>query len=217
MRARVRSLLPLAAPVFLLAQALAVHLTAGVERAPGPPDLASLPGRMGSWINMGDDPVQAAVLAVLRADQMLSRLYTPPSRETYAGLFVAWFRTQRGGERQPHSPKVCLPAAGWTPQDTRDITLETAAGPITVNRMTISSRFDRSVVLYWYQTRRRVISGEWAAKFWLVADGLRDRRTDMALVRIVVPSKMIGDSRAQALGEDFARRLYPALKEILPR
>ena len=28
---------------------------------------------------------------------------------------------------------------------------------------------------------RRVVAGEWAAKFWLVADAIRDKRTDTSL------------------------------------
>jgi len=73
------------------------------------------------------------------------------------------------------------------------------------------------VVLYWYQTPRRVIASEWAAKFWLIPDAIRDRRTDTALVRIVawVPDRYSDHATANAV--EFGRNLYPLLRDRLPR
>jgi EpsI family protein len=100
---------------------------------------------------------------------------------------------------------------------TGEITLDTAAGAITVNRYIVVNHAQRDVVLYWYQGRRRVTAGEWAAKFWLVADALRDRRTDTALVRVVAQSSDGGDQAATAVATGFAQSLYPLLRENLPR
>jgi EpsI family protein len=73
------------------------------------------------------------------------------------------------------------------------------------------------VVLYWYQTPRRVIAGEWAAKLWLVADAVRDRRTDTALIRVIVWSAGGGDEAATTVASRFAGKLYPVLRGYLPR
>ena len=85
------------------------------------------------------------------------------------------------------------------------------------------------MVLYWYQGPRRVTAGEWEAKLWLIADALRDKRTDTALVRVVVQSASVvgqavspvisdgGDQAADAAATGFARSLYPMLQEALPR
>jgi len=62
------------------------------------------------------------------------------------------------------------------------------------------------------------VAGEWAAKFWLMADALRDRRTDTSLVRVI--SWVVGDSdvlAATKTAADFSRQLYPLLKETFPR
>ena len=143
-------------------------------------------------------------------------LFTPTG--SLASLFVAWFQTQRGGARQPHSPKVCLPASGWTPEITDEVTVDTAAGAITVNRYVVAKGTQRAVVLYWYQTPRRAIASEWAAKAWLVADALRDKRTDTALVRVIAWSAGGGkDEAATTVATGFARELYPRLREYLPR
>jgi EpsI family protein len=204
-------------PIFLLAQAVLVHWAVGMERAPAPPALAKFPSEFGDWKQLRDDPIAADVAGELRADQILSRTYMRTSAGSVANLFVAWFRSQRAGASQPHSPKVCLPASGWTPAITGDITLNTAAGAIAVNRYIVVNHGQRDVVLYWYQGPRRVTAGEWENKLWLMADALRDRRTDTALVRVVVPSIDGSDQAATAAATAFAQSIYPLLRETLPR
>jgi hypothetical protein len=113
-------------PVFLLAQSLLVHWAAGRERAPGPPALMSFPSGSASGGNGGKIRSLADVAADLRADRSLSRTYAHTSKGSVANLFAAWFQSQRGGVSQSHSPKVCLPAWGWTPAVTGEITLDTA-------------------------------------------------------------------------------------------
>ena len=204
-------------PVFLIVQAGLVYFAASGERVPPTPALGRFPAALGQWKQVSDDKIAPDVAAQLGADQWISRYYSDQPNARLAGLFVAWFESQRGGARQPHSPKVCLPGAGWTPESTADVTIETTAGPITVTRMIVGNGAQRAVVLYWYQTPLRVVGGEWAAKFWLVVDALRSRRSDTALVRVMV---WIGDDKREAALEtarDFARTLFPVLKAELPR
>ena len=98
-----------------------------------------------------------------------------------------------------------------------EVTLDTSAGAITVNRYIVAYRKQHAVVLYWYQTPRRVIAGEWAAKFWLVPDALRDKRSDTALVRVIAWSAGGRDDAATTVATGFARELYPRLREFLPQ
>src|SRR5260370_5393494 len=111
--------------VVLLIQSMAVHWVARAERPPAPPALAQFPMQIGDWKMIGEDPITPEVASVLHADQLLSRNYLRPATNAMAGLFVAWFQSQRGGASQPHSPKVCLPGSGWTPQ----LTGEARVGP----------------------------------------------------------------------------------------
>ena len=203
-------------PVFLAAQGLLVYCAASAEHPPAPPALAQFPAAFGGWSELQEDPIDPDIARVLRADRLLSRTYVNPA-SGQAGLLVAWFQSQRAGSGQPHSPQVCLPASGWISESTGELSVSTSAGAITVNRYVVSSRADRAVVLYWYQTAHRAIAGEWAAKFWLVAGAIRERRTDTALVRIVVEDAPGGDERATQTAADFARSLYPLLGEQLPR
>jgi EpsI family protein len=205
-------------PIFLASQGLLVHWTGTFERPPAKPDLARFPLKIGPWDSIREEPVDAATEAQLGADGLVSRTYGQRSSPAVANLFVAWFQSQRAGTSQPHSPQVCLPASGWVPEMNGIIDIPTGAGPITVNRYVIAKGAERAVVLYWYQTPRRVVSGEWAAKFWLMADALRDRRTDTSLVRVTTwVSKDSDVAAATKVASGFSERLYPLLKETFPR
>jgi EpsI family protein len=199
-------------PVFLASQALLVHWTGAFERPPAKPDFSKFPVQIGGWERIREEPIDLATEAQLGADGLVSRTYAQNGRS--ANLFIAWFQSQRAGTSQPHSPQVCLPASGWVPEMNGLIDI----GPITVNRYVIAKGNDRAVVLYWYQTPRRVVAGEWAAKFWLMADALRDRRTDTSLVRVTT---WVGsDSNVAAAtkeASDFSERLYPLLKQTFPQ
>ena len=206
-------------PLFFGAQALIIHwaAAAGGDDPLTTPLLSRFPVQFADWKMLREDPLDRDIVNILRADELLSRTYIQTTGGPEAGLFVAWFHSQRAGAGQPHSPQVCLPASGWTPQEKGEITLDTTAGPITVNRYVVANHSERAVVLYWYQTPRRVIAGEWSAKFWILPDAIRDRRTDTALVRLVVWSTREGDEAATSTASEFARSFYPVLRQQLPR
>jgi len=199
-------------PLVVALQAALVPWLAGTERVPAPPNFGKLPAAMGEFHLIQESPIEAEVAAQLGADRTLNRMYLGGAPPAAVNAFVAWFRTQRGGASQPHSPKVCLPGAGWTPESTTEIPLETAAGTIRVNRYVVAKGGERAVVLYWYQTPRRVIAGEWAAKFWLAADALRDKRTDTAMIRILTWGDGKTHGQADLAARSFAREFYPLLR-----
>jgi EpsI family protein len=203
-------------PVFLGAQALAVRWAAGEERVPFPPDLSKFPGAIANWKKVAEDQIDPAVEAQLRADRLLSWSYVQPTGVS-ANLFVGWFASQRGGASQPHSPQVCLPGSGWISAAASMVTLNTALGTIPVNRYVVSKGAERAVTIYWYQTPRRVLASEWAAKFWVVPDAFRDRRTDTALVRVFVWNSSRSDEETAKAAMQFSSAAYPLLREILPR
>jgi EpsI family protein len=216
-RTRLRSWAGGLVPVFLFAQMFLIHRAASVERPPAPPAPDRFPLTFGRWKLFRSDPIEAEVAAELRADRLVSQTYIETPGNSFASLLVAWFQTQRAGARQPHSPKVCLPGGGWTPRIVDEVTVDTVAGPITVNRYVVDKNLESAVVLYWYQTSRRVIAGEWAAKFWLAADALRDKRSDTALVRVTTWPSRGGDQAATTVAAEFVRELYPRLRDYLPK
>jgi EpsI family protein len=204
-------------PAFFAAQTMVLYALAINEHPPIPPAVVHFPVAFGPWMFFRQDPIDPTIAAQLGADRIVSQTYVQGSTSSFASLLVAWFQTQRDGQRQPHSPQVCLPGAGWTPRIADEVTIGTARGPITVNRYIVDRGERRAIVLYWYQTPRRVMASEWAAKFWLVADALRDHRTDTALVRVVAWPASGGDAAGTAVATGFAQDLYPTLREYLPR
>jgi EpsI family protein len=188
------------------------------ERPPALVDLERFPAQFGSWYKVTDQPIDPAVKAQLGADRLMERFYQGPKTASGLDFFVAWFQSQRGGKTQPHSPQVCLPGSGWVPDETSVIQIGTAEGLIPANRYVISSNLGQhAVVLYWYQTPRRVVAGEWESKFWLIPDAFRDHRTDTALIRIVAWTQKGKEAEATASAVDFAQNSYPVLRNLLPR
>ena len=212
-----RSPAVLAATALLVAQAALLYSAIRPEAVvPGPP-LAQMPMMLGAWQFAQDGVIDQESLDILKADDILNRVYTRGAQGAY--LFVAAFRSQRTG-KTPHSPKNCLPGGGWTPLSSGEIAIDTgsakANGPITVNRFVVTHGDERSLVLYWYQSRDRVVASEYKAKFWVMADAIRLNRTDTALVRVVVPIRDRDEGAAERTAIDFVRSFYGTLREYLP-
>ena len=202
----------------LLLQAFAFYAVASrAERVPLVSPLAIFPTTFGGWTMERDVPIEQEVQDVLKADDTLNRVYVNPSRTDFAFLFIAYFKTQRYGQA-PHSPKNCLPGAGWEPVETGRQTIDVPgwSAPIVANRYVVAHGDDKSVVLYWYQTHNRIIASEYWAKFWLVADSVRYRRSDTSLVKIVVPVHDNDIGAATARGVRFVQALFPSLLKQLP-
>ncbi len=187
------------------------------ENLPVAKPLAGFPAEVGDWRLAQEIPIDGETLTALRADDTMSRYYLTPSGARPVTLFTAYFRSQRKGQT-PHSPKNCLPGTGWQPSDSGTLAVAVPGEPrsIVVNRYVVSKGDAKSVVLYWYQSRNRVIASEYQAKMFLVADAIRYNRTDTALVRIVAPVAGGDEAGASAAAAEFVRAVYPMLKERLP-
>src|SRR6185312_3812618 len=86
-----------------------------------------------------------------------------------------------------HSPKNCLPGAGWEPIQSDLVPLPAAGPGVEVNRYVVEKEGDRDLVLYWYQAQGRIIAREYWGKLYLVWDAMRQGRRDGAIVRVLVP------------------------------
>lgn len=201
----------------LAAQALTYYAMPKDEYVPVARPLTTLVKQIGEWGLVSESKPEQEIQDLLKADDAMTRVYRSQTTAKEVSLFVAFFRTQRAGV-QPHSPKVCLPGSGWTPeQDTYvDITIPGRTDSISVNRYIVSRGELRSVVLYWYQTPHRVVANEFAAKFYLVWDSLRFKRSDTSLVRVIAP---VGDGsveEAQARAVSFIQSSFGPVREHLP-
>lgn len=149
------------------------------------PPLSSFPQQLGGWSGT-DVPIPQEVREVLGPGDFLLRVYDKPA-EPWVDLFVAYFPTQSTGDTI-HSPRNCLPGAGWSPVESSRIMLALPnRAPFPVNRYVVAKGDERQLVLYWYWAHDRAVASEYWAKFYLVADSIRLNRSDGALIRVTTP------------------------------
>ncbi len=130
-------------------------------------------------------------------------------------LYVGYYESQRTGSTY-HSPKNCLPGAGWQFVESDYVTVPMADGlSLVINRVLIEKGLERQVILYWYQDRGRVIASEYWAKGYMIWDAITRNRTDGSLVRVSVPVTTTPEA-AYEHGIAFIRDLWPVLMEFMP-
>ncbi len=146
----------------------------------------------------------------------LNRVYlTDEGKEVY-GVFVGFFDSQQQG-KTIHSPKNCLPGGGWEAMTHHRVDMETPVGAVPVNRYVIANKNHQALVYYWYQGRGRVAANEYLVKLDLLRDAALRRRTDEALVRLVIPiTPEMSEAQADELARRAAASLVPTLYEHLP-
>jgi len=188
------------------------------EILPSREPLASLPHQLGEWTGT-DVPMQQDVRDILGPGDFLQRFYENTSAsQPYVDLFLAYFPSQRAGDTI-HSPKHCLPGAGWLPTESGRISISLPGRvPFEANRYVIAKGDDRQLVLYWYWAHDRALASEYWAKFYLVTDSIRLNRSDGSLVRVITPW-LPGEAAevAQQRLLSFAGNVVPRLDRYIPR
>jgi len=178
--------------------------------------LSKLRTEIPGWQLLHEGAVEPEVQNVLRADETLVRDYVSTNGAERASLFIAFFGSQATGAA-PHSPKNCLPGSGWTASqsDIIQISVPGESEPIPVNRYIVGKGETRALVLYWYQSHRRVVASEYRAKLYLVYDSIRDRRSDTSIVRVIVP--ITGDAgRAEQTAIGLVQAAFQPIRAVLP-
>lgn len=179
--------------------------------------LATLPlaleGHAGTDVRLAD-----ADLRVLGVSTYLLRQFQRDDASPFS-LYVGYYESQTQGHTI-HSPRNCLPGAGWSQLEagTRRVSVPDG-GAVEVNRFLVGNGDDLALVYYWYQGRGRVVADEYRVKWYLLADAVQARRSDEALVRLVVPVAGRDPSmlaHADALAGRVTRHVIPPLSSILP-
>ena len=175
--------------------------------------LAELPLGLGVWVGT-EQPLADAIVRAVGVTDYVNRFYASPAG--FVHLYVGYYASQRTGDTI-HSPKNCLPGAGWDPVRSGSGRLVMPDGrEILVNQYVIQQGLDQQLVFYWYQGRGRVIASEYLSKFWMAADAVSRNRTDGALVRVMTPIRG-SEEQARALLEGFTRAVFPSLDGLVPK
>lgn len=139
---------------------------------------------------------------------------------THINFYVAWYASQKYGVGI-HSPRACIPGGGWEITELEPHTVQSVTHvsglPLTVNRALIQKNGVSQVVYYWFEGRKRDITDEYLAKWYLFWDALTQSRTDGALVRLVIyagtPEEIAAADRTL---EGFLKDFYPLLPTYTP-
>lgn len=202
--------------LMLAGTALILQARGNRDRIPASEPLCQFPQTIAGSVG-SDVQVDQQTLNVLGAGDFLSRVYVHDLQSPRIGLFIAYFPSQRTGVTI-HSPKHCLPGAGWSFESSRYVDLKDANGRVhQVGEYIIANGDDRQFVIYWYEAHGRSVASEYTAKFYMVTDALRLNRTDGALVRVITPiNPAEGTNVAKDRAEIFVAQLIPVLSRFIP-
>jgi EpsI family protein len=159
-------------------------------------------------------------------DQFVNRVYRRDAIPEFT-LYVGYYTYQTQG-KTIHSPRNCLPGAGWEPVESSTIPIRgaTGQGSLDMNKYILANQGFYAAVYYWYQGRGRIESNEYTVKYNLMRDAALYGRTEEALVRIVIPLRPGKErtqeqvqaeiSRADSLAATLAPRLARETAAALP-
>ncbi|HET9515594.1 MAG TPA: EpsI family protein [Gemmatimonadales bacterium] len=200
-------------PLIVLGLGCAAMLKIGGQSVtPLAGELSSVPKALAGFQGR-DQTVNEEELRVAGMDAYLLRIYQRDSTDAFS-LYVGYYQAQTQG-KTIHSPKNCLPGAGWEPVESRPLTIPLANGELTVNRYLLEKGNSRAIVYYWYQGRGRTAWNEYAVKWELLRDKALHGRSEEALVRIVVPLRPDAPDAADSIATSAAREVVPALDHLL--
>jgi EpsI family protein len=202
--------------VILLAAVAANHYFSKPDISLPRKSLAEFPKELGDWIAISEQKIDYQSMKVLQVDDYFMRNYRN-SRGDMIGLYIGYFKSQREG-KGIHSPRLCLPGAGWAPVNTEVYQMAIPGHnpeTVAVNKYVMGKGLDRQLYLFWYHGRGRIYASEYWNKIYLIWDGLTKKRTDGALVRLNNP--IIGSTEdALKTQFDFIQLFLPLLKEYIP-
>ena len=198
----------------ILLAAIGTRLSSHVENIEPNVPFATFPKQIREWVGK-EERFDDQVSAILGVDDYFLCNYLTPDRRSVQ-LYVGFYQSQRRGATY-HSPKNCLPGAGWQFVKSDYVTLPMPGDQsVTINRVLIQKGLDKQVILYWYHDRGRVISSEYWAKGYLVWDAMTKHRSDGSLVRISVPVQGGTEEDAFDHAVRFLEDLWPVLLDFMP-
>lgn len=165
-------------------------------------------------------------LKVVGASGYVARAFWKSDSTVAFTTYVAYYDRQTQGKTM-HSPRNCLPGAGWEILSTGRGTITAGGTTHEVNKYLLKKDATQAVVYYWYQGRGRIVASEYAVKWNLLLDAAFRGHTEEALVRIVVLVPGAGKAsredldaayaQAEKLGSQVGQQLLSDVSRVLPQ
>ncbi len=171
-----------------LAFCLMLYVETKPEFIPEKPNFVLFPDQIGDWQGkMFAGSIEQ--MEKLGADDHLFSNYHHAETNQLIELYVAYFERQ-SDDKNPHSPKACLPGGGWDILSIDQVVKPIAAGKsIPVNRMIIQKGTYKQILYYWFNLHGRQIADEYRMKLFMLRDRLILNRSDGAIVRLVATNR----------------------------
>jgi EpsI family protein len=155
----------------------------------------------------------------------VARAYAQDTIVAFTTLVSYYDRQSQG--KTIHSPRNCLPGAGWEVLRSGTRAVEADGVSHVVNHYTLKNGPATAVVYYWYQGRGRIVASEYQVKWNLLRDAALLGHTEEALVRVVAYVNPPGGTKdsasverafadADAKGAAIAGKLIGEVTRVLP-
>lgn len=171
-----------------------------------------------SLLGMGsvDQAINPKELEISGVSEYAFRIFGADEDPVRLSVYVGYYEAQSQG-KTIHSPKNCLPGAGWEPLEQESLILDAQGYRFPVNRYVLENKGTRALVYYWYQGRGRVSANEYLVKWEQIRDRALRGRSDEALVRIVIPiSPQLPLASADSIAVEVSKRIVRPIYSSLP-
>ncbi|MGV8056414.1 MAG: exosortase C-terminal domain/associated protein EpsI [Smithellaceae bacterium] len=178
--------------------------------------ISTFPMQLGDWAGT-TLRFDQQVYDVLGVDDSLLRRYTNHGGQSVQ-LYMGYYKSQREG-RIIHSPKNCMPGAGWNIIHNSVQHIQIPGGNpsrVTVVKLILEKGTEKQVAMYWFQARGRYVASEYLDKIYLILDALILHRTDEAFVRLLGPVQDGDPETTTGFLKEFIQRLVPVLEDYVP-
>lgn len=177
---------------------------------------STFPKQIGQWKGI-EHRFDEKIYEVLGVDDSYLATYSA-SDGRQVQLYIGFYQSQREGDLI-HSPKNCMPGGGWNIVSSTIEEVDVSGtdyDAIKTIRFKLSNGMHEQAVLYWFQSRGRIISSEYLQKIYLVVDSITRQRTDGSFVRLIAPIQNGDEEKALIYLKEFARLIFPILIEYIP-
>jgi len=199
--------------IMLIASALTGLASHSERIAPNKP-FSEFPLEIDQWKGKKGE-LDQEVYNILGVEDYILANYRKNPREM-VNLYVGFYQSQKEGDII-HSPKNCMPGAGWKIKENSIVSvhMDDTGKSVKIIKLLLLKGAEKQIVFYWFQSRGRIISSEYMQKIWLVIDSVSKRRTDGSFVRMISPVIVDEETTTRVLKE-FAKKIYPVLNEHIP-
>lgn len=212
-------------PTSLMASMVTVILVAGAvlampeheEIVPDRKNYQEFPMVVGEWQGKSDILETYFIDTLKLSDYALINYIG--SENKAINFYSAFYNSQKSGA-SAHSPRSCIPGGGWKIASHEVVTVdgvEISSVPLKVNRLVIQKNEVKQLVYYWFQQRGRIVTDEYAMKWYLLWDSMTRERTDGALMRITTLVDQYDSlDKADARLKAFVTEIAPIVPEYVP-